>query len=111
MHVIYFLRLLLSTKNKFLWTQDVDQALFNAKRHLASAPTLAYFDPKKPTRLCTEASRQVSGFALQQLSDNDWVLGQAGFCFISETESRYAIINPQVQDFSGWPFSLQNCHR
>ena len=52
------LRPLLSTKNEFLWS---DQALANAKKHLVSVPTLAFFDVQKPTRLCTDASRHGLG--------------------------------------------------
>jgi len=89
--LLAFLRSLRSKNNELLWMQDVDQVFFNAKRNLTSAPILAYFDLKKPTRLCTDASRQgLLGFAFQQLSDNDWVLGQAGFHFISETVSLWA---------------------
>jgi len=63
---------------------------------LASAPTLQFFDPQKPTRLCTDASRQGLGFILQQKQDDNWVLVQAGSRFLSDAESRYAIIELEL---------------
>ena len=57
---------LLSTKNEFVWSSEHDQALAHAKTHLTGAPTLAFFDAKKPTRLCTNASRQGLGFILHR---------------------------------------------
>ena len=57
---------LLSTKNEFTWSSDLDQAFTKAKQLLTSAPTLSYFDPSKPTRVCTDVSRQGLGFILQQ---------------------------------------------
>ncbi len=54
----------------------------NSKKHLrtslTTAPTLSYFDPNKPTRLCTDASRR---FILQQKNGDQWKLIQAGSRF------------------------------
>ena len=67
------------------------------KEHLVEIPTLAYFDLKKHTRLCTDASRQGIGFVLQQLSDRgQWTLVQAGSRFLSSAESRYAVIELEL---------------
>ena len=90
------LRPQLSTKNEFTWSSELDQAFIKAKESLTSAPTLSYFDPNKPTRLCTDASRQGLGFVLQQKVGDNWVLIQAGSRFISDTESRYAIIELEL---------------
>ena len=79
---------LLSTKNEFTWSSELDQAFTKAKESLTSAPTLSYFDPSKPTRLCTDTSRQGLGFVLQQKLGDNWVLIQAGSRFISDTESQ-----------------------
>ena len=82
------MRSLLSTKNEFVWSSEHDQALAHAKTHLTGAPTLAFFDAKKPTRLCTDASRQGLGFILQQQSPTGkWVLIQAGSRFLTTAES------------------------
>ena len=89
------LRPLLSTKNEFLWLPD-HEAFQAAKMSLASAPTLQFFDLQKPTRLCTDASRKGLGFILQQKQDDSWVLVQAGSRFLSDAESRYAIIELEL---------------
>ena len=43
-----------------------------------------------------DASRQGLGFVLQQQSDDTWVMIQAGSRFLSDAESRYAIIELEV---------------
>ena len=90
------LRPLLSTKNEFVWSPELDEAFLTAKLSLTSAPTLSYFDPHKQTRLCTDASRQGLGFVLQQKSGDNWALIQAGSRFLSDAESRYAIIELEL---------------
>ena len=88
---------LLSTKNDFIWSAEHDQAFSTVKESLTTAPTLSFFDASKPTRLCTDASRQGLGFVLQQKTGNDtWTLIQAGSHFLTDTESRYAIIELEL---------------
>ena len=73
------MRPLLSLKNEFAWSSVHEQALSKAKEHLASAPTLAFFDMNKQTRICTDACRQGVGFVLQQQTPaGKWALIQAG---------------------------------
>ena len=79
-----------------MWSSTLDQALVTAKQSLTSAPTLSFFDPNKPTRLCTDASRQGLGFVLQQSSGDRWALIQAGSRYLSDTESCYAIIELEL---------------
>ena len=81
------LRPLLSTKNEFLWSTEHDQALLMAKASLTSNPILAFFDSRKPTRLCTNASRQGLGFILQKYEGDNWTLIQVGSRFLSDPES------------------------
>ena len=50
------LRPLLSMKNNFVWSSDLQEKFDLAKGSLAEVPVLSYFEPKKPTRLCTDAS-------------------------------------------------------
>ena len=88
---------MLSTKKEFTWTADHDIALVAAKQHLSTSPVLAFFNVSRPTRLCTDASRQGLGFILQQQSPTgQWVLVQAGSRFLSEAESRYAVIELEM---------------
>ena len=50
----------------------------------------------KPTHLCTDASRWGLGFILQQHHNDKWALIQASLRFLSDTESRYAIIELEL---------------
>ena len=86
------LRPLLSSRNDFLWTADHERAFECAKHVLSSTPTLAFFDLRKETRLYTDASTLGIGFLLLQKHEDDWKLIQAGSRFLTDTESRYAVI-------------------
>ena len=91
------LRPLLSTKNDFLWSDNHEKAFTAAKDALTAVPILSFFDPNRPTRLCTDASRQGLGIVLQQQSnDITWNLIQAGSRFLTGTESRYAVIELEM---------------
>ena len=91
------LRPLLSTKNDFQWSVTHDQAFQTAKASLTVAPVLSFFNINKPTRLCTDASRQGLGFVLQQQDiSGTWSLIQAGSRFLTDAESRYAIIELEM---------------
>ena len=91
------LRPLLSTKNDFVWSHNHAEAFSKIKEHLVTSPVLAFFDLSKPTRICTDASRQGLGFVLQQQStQGEWTLVQAGSRFLSNAESRYAIIELEL---------------
>ena len=101
------LRPLLQTKNEFVWSDDFEVAFKAVKESLTSAPTLSYFDPTKPTRLCTDASRQGLGFILQQQHGDTWPVVQAGSRFLSDAESRYAIIELELLAVS---WAIKKCH-
>jgi len=62
----------------------------------------------KPTRLCTDASRQGLGFILQQRDTNGtWRLIQAGSRSLTETESRYAIVELEMLAVA---YATSKCH-
>ena len=106
-NILLPLRPLLSTKNEFAWTSVHDTAFSAAKQALSTAPILSYFDLNKPTRLCTDASYQGLGFVLQQKSNDSWKLIQAGSRFLSDTESKYAIIELELLAVS---WAITKCH-
>ena len=95
-YLLSLFRPLLSTKNEFIWSEEFQSAFKEIKTSLTSTPVVSYFDLTKPTRLCTDASRQGLGFVLQQKHDETWPLVQAGSRFLSDTESRYAIIELEL---------------
>ena len=87
------LRELLKTKNEFRWTETHTTAFQATKKALVTAPTLAHYDPSKPTALHTDASRRKGlGYALLQKHADKWKLIQCGSRFLTETESRYAMV-------------------
>ena len=47
------LRPLMSTKKDFLWTPEMNETFTVERQSMASATTLSFFDPLKPTRICT----------------------------------------------------------
>ena len=91
------LRVLMKSRNAFLWTPNHEAAFEETKNVLCSPPILAPFDPKLLTMLQTDASRLKGlGFALLQKHGDDWKLTQAGSRFITETESRYAMVKLEL---------------
>ena len=58
---------------------------------------LAHYDPSKPTALHTDASRRKGlGYALLQKHSDKWRLIQCGSRFITDTESRYAVVELEL---------------
>ena len=85
---------LLKKQVAFTWLPDHDKAFIKARRLLSQVPALAYYDPKRPTALFTDASRLCGlGFVLkQQQQSGEWKMVQAGSRLIVPAESRYAMI-------------------
>ena len=77
------------------WT-DLRSFFEQAKTLLTKAPTLAYFDINLQTRLITDASRLGLSFVLQQRHDNACKTVQSGSRFLTNTETRYAIIDLEL---------------
>ena len=78
----------------FQWLPEHQKAFEEAREHLASPKTLAYYCPRRPTRLIVDASRLNGlGFILKQQQDDEkWRPVQAGSRFLSSAETRYAMI-------------------
>ena len=108
--VLVPLRPLLSTRNDFLWTSAHDIAFQQAKQLLTTAPMLTYFDPSKETRLHKDASTLGLGFLLLQKptnSNSDWRVVQAGSRFLTDAESRYAVIELECLAVA---WAIKKCH-
>ena len=88
------LRPLLKTRNEFVWDASHTAAFEAVKSALVSPPVLAHFQLGRPLRLETDASvLHGLGYALwQQQRDNQWHLLECGSRFLSDAESRYAVI-------------------
>ena len=101
------LRPLLKTSNEFVWDDTHTGAFTRTKDLLVSPPVLAYFQPGLETRLETDASRTNGlGYALMQRHGNDWRLVQCGSRFITDTESRYAMVELECL---GAVWAMQKC--
>ena len=83
---------------KFQWLPEYQSAFELARQHLASNKVLAYYDPRRPTRLVVDASRLNGlGFILkQQQEDESWRPVQAGSRFLTSAETRYAMIELEM---------------
>ena len=91
------LRSLLKRNSTFLWLPVHDAAFQATKEALCNPPILSHFDPKKPTILQTDASKNNGlGYALLQKHDSEWKMIQCGSRYLTETESRYAIIELEL---------------
>ena len=87
------LRPLLKTSNEFLWDANHTAAFDDLKSVLTSSPVLSFFQPGLPLRLETDASvKNGLGYALWQLQTGHWRLIQCGSRFLSDAETRYAVI-------------------
>eukprot|EP00117_Sycon_ciliatum_P026244 scpid18053/ scgid21591/ Retrovirus-related Pol polyprotein from transposon opus; Protease; Reverse transcriptase; Endonuclease len=117
------LRPLLKTSNEFVW-DSVHTAAFDAtKAELVSPSVLSFFQHGNALRLETDASvLNGLGYALWQLQDDKWRLLQCGSRFLSDAETRYAVIELELLAavwavhkcslfLSGAPFELCTDHR
>ena len=67
------------------------------KQALCSPPVLAHFDPTLPTALQTDASRfKGLGYAFLQQHGGIWNLIQCRSRFLSDAETRYAVIELEL---------------
>ena len=90
------LRPVLQVKNDYLWNALHEDAFNKAKEILTTAPILAFYDQSRPTRLTTDACRHSLGFVLQQEHKGSWHIVQAGSRFLTDTETRYAVIELEM---------------
>ena len=92
------LRELRKSNNVFLWQQEHSDAFEALKSHIVNSDTvLALFDPSRPTRLETDASRLNGlGFVLRQLHEDSWRIVQCGSRFLTDAETRYAVIELEL---------------
>ena len=87
------LRPLPSARNEFLWTEEHQRVLDAARTALSLIPTLALYDPSRPTFIKTDASHMKGvGFLLfQQQPDGSRRVIQAGSMLLTDCEARYVV--------------------
>jgi len=65
------------------------------KTVLTNKSILAYFDPRKQTRISSDASKEVLGAVLMQLHDSKWLPVAYATCFVTDAECRKAQIEKE----------------
>ena len=91
------LRGLLKPCKEFVWTPGRQAAFSDVTKALSSPPVLAHYDVLLPTVLQTNAARLKGlGYALFQQHGDRWRLVQCGSRLISDTESRYAVVELEL---------------
>ena len=87
------LRDLLKQKTVWNWTIQHEEAFQSVRRALVAPPVLAFFNQRAETALHTDASRTRGlGFVLMQRQEGVWKMIQCGSRFLTDTESRYSVI-------------------
>jgi len=77
----------------FFWSAVQEAAFEKAKQLIASAPTLQYFDPRKPVTLQVDANEKgLRGALLQTNSQGNLQPVAFTSCTLTETERRYSQI-------------------
>ena len=100
------MRGLLKTSNDFIWTPAHEEAFKESREALSKTIRLRFYDVDKETRLCTDASRTGLGFVLQQTHKETWKTVQTGSRFLTDAESRYAVIELEML---GVAWAIQKC--
>ena len=91
------LRPLLKTSNEFTWDEHHTEAFKATKAGLASPPLLSFYNPDGELRLETDASAcNGLGYVLWQRQGDQWRLLQCGSRFLSDSETRYAVIELEL---------------
>ena len=92
------------------WTTTHEEAFLKAREALSETHDLAFYDQKRPTALHVDASRLFGlGFILKQKDANgSWRMVQAGSRYLSEAESRYAMIELECL---GAAWAMQKCRQ
>ena len=85
------IRDLCKEKVPFIWEQEHDGAFQLIKKEIATAPILAYYNPKKPTILQTDASCKGLGACLLQNQKPVYFTSKA----LSGTQKDYVAIEPE----------------
>ncbi|XP_043200358.1 uncharacterized protein LOC122369578 [Amphibalanus amphitrite] len=99
---------LLKSRRVWRWTEQHEAAFLHTKIVLSSPPVMAFFDPQLPTVLQTDAAKTRGlGFAVLQRHGEDWRVVQYGSRFLTDTESRYAVIELEL---AAVLWACKKCH-
>ena len=103
------LRNLLKKGQEWNWSDDHEKSFIAVKEALSKPPVLAYYDPKLPVMLQTDAARLKGlGYACLQKHRTGWTLIDCGSRFLTDTESRYATIEMEMLAIT---WAVKKCKR
>ena len=86
---------LLRKENIWTWGPTQEQSFNDVKRIISTKPVLAFYDVKKPTTVCTDASGYGVGAMLMQQHDNEWKPVAFASRSLSKAEKGYAAIEKE----------------
>lgn len=101
------LRQLLHNSCEFRWNKELENEWQQLKKTLTTEPVLAYFDPKRKTKVSTDASKAGIGAVLLQAYGDHWRPVAYASRAMTETESRYAQIEKETL---GLVFGFEKFH-
>ena len=90
------IRTLLQKERAFVWGPEQEECFQRLKKLLVSSVVLGHYDPKKETRIETDASAFGVGCVMFQRHDNEWRPVAYASRSITETESRWGVIEKEM---------------
>jgi hypothetical protein len=87
---------LLKDTNDFIWENPQQHAFEEVKKLLVTSPALTHYDPSLNYRVASDASLLGIGAVLEQEELSMWKPVSYASRRLSETESRYAVIEREV---------------
>ncbi|CAB3980369.1 dynein heavy chain axonemal [Paramuricea clavata] len=102
------LRKLLDQNVLWMWNNKQEKAWKELKELVSSEPVLKFYDPNKPIKISTDASRSGLGAVLQQLHGENWLPVAYASRSVTDCESRYATIELETL---GMTFSCDSLPR
>jgi hypothetical protein len=102
------LRKLLDQNVLWMWNNEQENAWKELEELVSSEPVLKFYDPNKPIKISTDASRSGLGAVLQQLHGENWFPVAYASRSVTDCESRYATIELETL---GMTFACERFHQ
>ena len=102
------LRKLVDQNVLWMWGDEQEKALNELKELVSSEPVLKFYDPNKPIKISTDASRSCLGAVLQQLHGENWCPVAYASRSVTDCDSRYATIELETL---GMTFACERFHQ
>jgi hypothetical protein len=90
------LRVLGKDGQEWKWTAEADREWGSIVEYLTSEPVLKFYDPKRKTKVSTDASKSGLGAVLMQQYEDEWLPVMYASRAMTPTEVRYAQIEKEA---------------